>query len=93
MRLPLRLGLPLLALLLLGLQFAEGRERLLLLVAAMGVALWCAFSLPHPGRHRDGQQDAGPGDDEERPAGGTAPRGNGSAWPGGPPPGDDDQEQ
>ena len=49
MKLPLRYGLPLLGLLLLALSLVEGRERTLLLVGAMGVALWTAFSLPHPG--------------------------------------------
>jgi hypothetical protein len=49
MRLPLKVGLPLLGLLLLGMAFVEGREQLVLVLAAMGVALWSAFSLPHPG--------------------------------------------
>lgn len=48
-RMPLKVGLPLLALLLLGLGLAEGRDQLLLIVLAMGVALWTALSLPHPG--------------------------------------------
>ena len=49
MKLPLRYGLPLLGLLLLVLSLVDGRERTLFLVVAMGVALWTAFSLPHPG--------------------------------------------
>lgn len=49
MKLPLKVGLPLLGVLLLGLAFVEGREQTVLLVIAMGVALWSAFSLPHPG--------------------------------------------
>jgi hypothetical protein len=54
MKLPPKIGLPLLGLLLLGLAFTEGRENLLVTVLAMGVALWTAFSLPHPGpRRRD----------------------------------------
>jgi hypothetical protein len=48
MKLPLKIGLPLLGLLLVGLAFSEGPGRLVLLLAAMGVALWSAFSLPRP---------------------------------------------
>lgn len=48
-RMPLKVGLPLLALLLLGLGLAEGRDKLLLILLGMGVALWTALSLPHPG--------------------------------------------
>ncbi|HKI97086.1 MAG TPA: hypothetical protein VKB51_01305 [bacterium] len=48
MKLPLKIGLPLLALLLVGLAFTDGPAQQLLLFAAMGVALWSAFSLPRP---------------------------------------------
>lgn len=48
MRLSLRLGIPLLVVLLVGSGMARGGERTLLLVAAMAVALWTAFSLPRP---------------------------------------------
>ena len=47
MNLPLKVGLPLLVALLVGSSFAEGFERTAVLVAAMAVALWTAFSLPH----------------------------------------------
>ena len=49
MKLPLRYGLPLLGVMLPALGFVEGREFTVLLVLSMGVALWTAFSLPHPG--------------------------------------------
>lgn len=58
MRLPLKVGLPLLGALVIGLAFVEGREYLLLLVAAMAVALWTAFSLPHPGPRTPEVDDA-----------------------------------
>ena len=48
MKLPLRFGLPLLLALLAGLAVVDGLERTALLVAAMGVALWSALSLPRP---------------------------------------------
>lgn len=48
MKLPIRFGIPLLLLLLAGLAFVDGLERTVLLVAAMGVALWSALSLPRP---------------------------------------------
>ena len=48
-RLPLKLGLSLLGLLLLGLALVDGRAQLPLILLAMGVALWTALSLPHPG--------------------------------------------
>ena len=48
MKLPLKIGLPLLGLLLVGLWLSEGAAKLPLLLAAMGVALWSAFSLPPP---------------------------------------------
>ena len=48
MKLPLKIGLPLLGLLLVGLALSEGAAKLALLLAAMGVALWSAFSLPPP---------------------------------------------
>lgn len=48
MKLPLRFGLPLLLVLLAGLIAMDGPERTVLLVAAMGVALWSALSLPRP---------------------------------------------
>jgi hypothetical protein len=50
MKLPLKIGLPLLGLLLVGLALSEGAAKWPLLLAAMGVALWCAFSLPPPKR-------------------------------------------
>jgi hypothetical protein len=77
MKLPLRYGLPLLALLLLGLAVTEGAERFALLLAAMGVALWSAFSLPHPGPRQAPPAldlEPGPADDAEPGAGeGSAP--------------------
>lgn len=48
MKLPLRFGVPLLLALLAGLTAVEGLERTVLLVVAMGVALWSALSLPRP---------------------------------------------
>lgn len=48
MKLPLRYGIPLLLVLLAGLTAVDGLERTMLLVAAMGVALWSALSLPRP---------------------------------------------
>jgi hypothetical protein len=81
MKLPVKIGLPLLGLLLLGVSFTEGRENLLLIVLAMGVALWTAFSLPHPGPRRgdptlverslrDADDPHGP-PDEDAPANGS----------------------
>jgi hypothetical protein len=48
MKLPLRYGFPLLLVLLAGLTAVDGLERTVLLVVAMGVALWSALSLPRP---------------------------------------------
>lgn len=57
MKLPLRIAVPLLLLLLAGIGLAEGPQRTLLLVCGMGVALWAAFSLPRPAPREDGAQD------------------------------------
>lgn len=48
MKLPLRFGIPLLLALLAGLAVVDGQERNVLLVVAMGVALWSALSIPRP---------------------------------------------
>lgn len=50
MRISLKIGLPVLLLLLLGSLLLEGPQKILVLIVAMGVAMWVAFSLPHPGR-------------------------------------------
>lgn len=51
LRMHLKLGLPLLALLWVGSNWVDGAQaELLLRVGAMGVALWTAFSLPIPRR-------------------------------------------
>ncbi len=57
MKLRPRHGLPLLAAVLLSSAFIEPPWRLVLLVVAMGLALWTAFSLPHPGANRDSMPD------------------------------------
>lgn len=48
MKLPLKLGLPLLAALLVGLLFTDGLAQQAVVYAAILVALWTAFSLPRP---------------------------------------------
>lgn len=48
MKLPLRFGIPLLLVLLVALTAVDGPERTVVVVAAMGVALWAALSLPRP---------------------------------------------
>ena len=52
MKLPLKWGVPLLLFLLAGIMVSAGPERMVLLMLAMGVALWSAFSIPHPGPKR-----------------------------------------
>ncbi|NIR97707.1 MAG: hypothetical protein GWO39_06415, partial [Gammaproteobacteria bacterium] len=87
MKLSLKAGLPLLALLLLGVGLTEGSERTLLLLLGMGVALWCAFSLPHPGpkptaepegAHADGQPMLPVDDGTSEPEQASPPGTNGS---------------
>lgn len=64
MKLPLRFGIPLLVLLwLAGGYTTYGQGKTLLVVLAMGVAMWTAFSLPHPGR-----KAGAPPEDDEDPA-------------------------
>jgi len=53
MKIRLSHGLLLLLLLLLGVALTEGSEQIVLIVAAMGVALWSAFSLPRPPPEED----------------------------------------
>lgn len=66
MKLTLRTGVPLLLALLLLSQLVDfGPAYTLLLVAAMGIALWMAFSLPHPSTFRD--RDAMAEDGEAEP--------------------------
>lgn len=67
MKLTLKLGIPLLVLLLLASSQVEGAARTLVLILAMGVALWTAFSLPHPGPREPEPDDRPPGvEDDER---------------------------
>jgi len=79
MKLPLKIGLPLLGLLLVGLSLSTGAARLGLLLAAMGVAIWTAFSLPPPKRPPElhviepGEDSA----DDAGPEGGAPPDGSG----------------
>ena len=61
MKLSLRLGIPLLVLVLIGSSLMEGFERTVLLIVAMAVALWTAFSLPHP---RGEAPEPGDGDED-----------------------------
>jgi hypothetical protein len=74
-KLPLKIGLPLLGLLLLGLALSEGPAKLGLLLAAMGVALWSAFSLPRPTPRPDlrvivpDEDDPAPGNGDDPPPG------------------------
>ncbi len=78
MKLSLKLGIPLLVLLLLGVGATEGTERVALLILAMGVALWCAFSLPHPKAEQETDEPAPPGAPEDRSHSRQYPPGNGS---------------
>lgn len=65
MKLPLRYGLLLLAgLLLLSATLAAGPERSVVLLAAMGVAVWTAFSLPGISREEAAPETGEPTDEE-----------------------------
>ena len=78
MKISLKVGIPLLVLLLLGVGATEGTERVALLILAMGVALWCAFSLPHPKAGQETDEPAPPGVPEDRSRSRLDPPGNGS---------------
>ncbi|MDH4247500.1 MAG: hypothetical protein OEW39_06765 [Deltaproteobacteria bacterium] len=68
MKLPLRIGLPLLGVALVALMALNGPERTLLIVLAMGIALWTAFSLPHPGPKPEAKSPFISDKEEEPPA-------------------------
>jgi hypothetical protein len=74
MKLPLRWGVPLLVALLLSSGYVGNRERTILLVLAMGVALWMAFSLPIPPRRADADADGIDPDDDDIAPPGQPPR-------------------
>jgi hypothetical protein len=61
MKMPLKYGIPLLIALWLGAGFVEyGQGKTLLMVLAMGVAMWTAFSLPRPRRRQPEEFEDGP---------------------------------
>jgi hypothetical protein len=89
MKLPLKYGIPLLIVLWLASGYtAYGEGKTLLMMLAMGVALWTAFSLPRPRRRppREPEEEGEEPWDEGEDAGrGAEPPANGS---GRRPPGD-----
>ena len=70
MKLPIKFGIPLLLVLWLASGYTDyGQGKTLLMVLAMVVALWTAFSLPHPRRNKEEElQENGEFlEDEEEP--------------------------
>ncbi len=85
MKMPLKYGIPLLIVLWLASGYTSyGQGKTLLMVLAMGVALWTAFSLPRPRRRRleeaeDAEEESeaephGPPGDGEIPTNGSGRR-------------------
>ena len=70
MKLPLKIGIPVLLAMLAGTALAEGTTQVMMVVASMGIAIWTALSLPRPAP-RDQSGEGAPGAD-------AGPGGNGS---------------
>lgn len=73
MKIPLRIGIPALLVMLAGTGLTEGPERTAFIVGAMGMAIWSAFSIPHPGPREpepgplmEGEEEEANGDDQGR---------------------------
>lgn len=78
MKLPLKIGIPVLLAMLAGTALTEGNTRMLLVVASMGIALWTALSLPRPAQREESGEEAAEEDGEEASHSKPGPGGNGS---------------
>ena len=68
MKLPLKYGIPLLVVLLLASGYTSyGQGKTLLMMLAMVVALWTAFSLPRPRKWRPEEVEEGEESDDNEP--------------------------